>query len=1418
MKKNILYIFFLLVANSVFAQPVITSFSPTSGPVGTVVTITGTNFNTTPVNNIVFFGAVKATVNTASATLLTVTAPAGTTYQPITVTTGGLTGYSNKPFVVTFESGNLFTENSFGLPIHIPISLYPFDIAIADLDDDGKSDITTTNYGSNTISVLRNISIGDSIIFAPKLDFATGIFPYNISTADFNGDGKKDIVISNESSASISIYINTSTLGNISFNNKVDFAVGNNPKSISTSDMDNDGKIDVIVGNTGSNTISVLRNTTTSGVLSFAPKIDYAVSNSPVNLTVGDFDGDSKKDIAVVSSVNDREFYIIPNNSTVGAVNLGAVQNFNHSFGLNNTYVYVQTADFNNDGKLDINLIGGPSSQQAEIFINQSSPNNYNFSYSQINGGTLSSYGISITNCDLNGDGKVDISAMVDEPADTYGAFQNVSANNSIDFINHHYDLFGEDNSFFKQIAIGDLNGDGKPESVRASPVKNLITIVKNKFFPGPHIISFSPTTATTGDTIAIIGTNFNNVNNVSFGQINATYIDTISSTIIKAVVGSGDSGNVVVSTIHGTDTLAGFNYIAPLPSITSIDPTYGFYNSGVNIYGNNLSQVNFVKFGGVPASGITIISPTHIIAGVDTGASGFVSVSNVSGTDSIGGFIYYEAPTITSFTPLSATTGDTITIYGIHLSGTQYIQLGNVDVNSFLIISDSIIKAVVGNGATGNVYLANYAGNSTLPGFTYLPLPVIVSFSPTVAGKGNLVTINGLYFSNTTEVKFGGINADSFTVVTPQIINAFVGNGATGDVIVKTTVGPDTLAGFTFIPTPIISSFTPTSAKTGDTITINGNNFTNINNVSFGNVTATSYTIITPSILKAIVGAGASGYLKITTVGGTDSLSGFTYLIPPAINSFSPTTGDSGTIVTITGIHFNGATAVSFGGTPAISFTVISDIAITAVVGNGTTGNITVTTPQGTSSLGTFTVFPYLNTVDLNLCANGNTAIVSNFSGVTYQWQLDAGSGFTNISNNANYTGANTNTLQLNSIPSAWYGYKYRCFINTSYYSRQTVIKFSNTWTGAVSTAWENPANWSCGTVPDVNTDVVITSGVVVVTSNIVIRSLTLGPGVNYTVASPNIVTLLGANSAIGNLGGTPGSCTPFVINGTYTQEVALNNTNTVQVQVNVTSTGPYTIVITNTASGVNFYKAGTFTSTGLQNVILAGIGVPAFSGNQNYTVSFGASTCTFTINYIAVPANYVPTTLNSNWSYAATSTPDPVDSLYKISLPSFLQFNGQTYREFSEINEFGNDHNSSYRKSGSNYYFHYDHFEDLHSLLFLQANGEIKQLDENAPVGGTWISDITGWVNGGSTNTPIRVQGTVLEKGVSVSLPTGLNFSNVIKVKLNFYDMTIPAFPNFVYSEERWFAFGVGLIYYKSNDPFGSGIIYQLKRYQIY
>src|SRR5438046_634755 len=84
--------------------PAIFSFSPGSGPLGTAVVVVGTNFGATAAGNVVYFGAVRATVTAASRTALTVTVPLGATYAPPCVTVGGLTACASCPLVVTFPS------------------------------------------------------------------------------------------------------------------------------------------------------------------------------------------------------------------------------------------------------------------------------------------------------------------------------------------------------------------------------------------------------------------------------------------------------------------------------------------------------------------------------------------------------------------------------------------------------------------------------------------------------------------------------------------------------------------------------------------------------------------------------------------------------------------------------------------------------------------------------------------------------------------------------------------------------------------------------------------------------------------------------------------------------------------------------------------------------------------------------------------------------------------------------------------------------------------------------------------------------------------------------------------------------------------------------------------------------------------
>lgn len=148
----------------------------------------------------------------------------------------------------------------------------------------------------------------------------------------------------------------------------------------------------------------------------------------------------------------------------------------------------------------------------------------------------------------------------------------------------------------------------------------------------------------------------------------------------------------------------------------------------------------------------------------------------------------------------------------------------------------------------------------------------------------------------------------------------------------------------------------------------------------------------------------------------------------------------------------------------------------------------------------------------ETRICPGGTTVFDSKLNGSSYQWQVNTGSGFVNISNNALYSGANTSMLTLTNAPTSMYGYVYRCIVNNFRYSNVFLLKFEVSWNGTVSTQWENPANWTCNATPDENTDVVVNGGKVnypVLNSNATIRTLRLNNGATATVNGGFTLTL---------------------------------------------------------------------------------------------------------------------------------------------------------------------------------------------------------------------------------------------------------------------------------------------------------------------
>lgn len=189
-----------------------------------------------------------------------------------------------------------------------------------------------------------------------------------------------------------------------------------------------------------------------------------------------------------------------------------------------------------------------------------------------------------------------------------------------------------------------------------------------------------------------------------------------------------------------------------------------------------------------------------------------------------------------------------------------------------------TIFNGTVPNG-TWSLYVFDDTGGDTgtISGGWSLNLttngPTITSFAPTSGAPGTPVVITGTNLTGATSVTFGGIPAAAFTVNNPTTITATVPTGAVNGPISVTTPNGTTssTASFEVSPPPSIASFTPTSGKVGDTVTITGANLTGASAVRFAGTPAATFAVTSPTTITATVPAGAgAGTIQVTTPGGT--------------------------------------------------------------------------------------------------------------------------------------------------------------------------------------------------------------------------------------------------------------------------------------------------------------------------------------------------------------------------------------------------------------------------------------------------------------------------------------------------------------------------------------------------------------------
>jgi len=623
--------FLLSISIHSFGQiPAISDFTPTSGPVGTSVTITGSNFSTTSSDNIVYFGAVKADVTNALSNTLTVTVPPGATYQPISATVNGLTAYSSKIFITTFPEGGFINPSSFGSPINFRTESTNT-AAIADLDGDGKSDIAAvgnTQTGRQILSVYRNISTGSLIAFAPAIDFTLGANNSEIAIGDLDGDGKLDIAVTSEPMHNVYVLRNICTPGSIttgSFEPSVTFGTAQFPFDVSIKDLDLDGKPELVVA-TEFAKISVLRNTSTTGSIttaSFAAAVNFTVGTESLCVATGDLDGDGKPEL-IANSTNGSTISILRNTSSPGSITAGSFA-AKVDFPTGPYPSGIVIADLDGDNKSDIAVTNNSS---VSVFRNISVPGSITTgSFSPKVDFPAEANPNAIVVGDIDGDGKPDLCI---NRGNTFSIFRNASTPGILSADSFEPKIDVGNNLYTKggRVSIADLNNDSKPDLTysgfgNAGIFPNIL---------GPFISDFTPLNGKEGDVVTINGHNFDPVptnNIVKFNGTTAVVSGSTSSSIVTTVPPGTTNGLITVE-VNGSLCQSPGVFTVP-PVITSFSPSSGLAGSTVVISGSNFDPLpsnNVVAFNGANAYVInrTLTSITVIVPSGAT--SGLISVS----------------------------------------------------------------------------------------------------------------------------------------------------------------------------------------------------------------------------------------------------------------------------------------------------------------------------------------------------------------------------------------------------------------------------------------------------------------------------------------------------------------------------------------------------------------------------------------------------------------------------------------------------------------------------------------------------------------------------------------------------------------------------------------------------------------------
>jgi hypothetical protein len=332
----------------------------------------------------------------------------------------------------------------------------PQSVARADFNRDGRPDLVTANTGSNNVSVLLGNGAGG---FAIASSFAAGLRPDSVAVGDLDRDGRLDLVCTNESGNTVTVLRGTGTFG---FTPAVAFPVPSTPRAAALADVNGDGRLDVVVALRSTNSIAVLLGNGAGGL---GAATTFPAGTAPQHLIVSDVDRDGRADVVTANLVGDSAS-LLRGNGLGGFAPPAA-------FAAGVNPMTVALADLDADGRDDLVVadLGAPtvSVLRGNATRTFDPPQSFDI-------GFPASF---VAVGDVTGDGRLDVVATYSGVFFTSGKLVQVLPGDGTGRLVRGTTIVVGDNPV--SVALGDLNGDGRPDLATANAGASSVSVLLNQ-------------------------------------------------------------------------------------------------------------------------------------------------------------------------------------------------------------------------------------------------------------------------------------------------------------------------------------------------------------------------------------------------------------------------------------------------------------------------------------------------------------------------------------------------------------------------------------------------------------------------------------------------------------------------------------------------------------------------------------------------------------------------------------------------------------------------------------------------------------------------------------------------------------------------------------------------------------------------